>query len=139
MASACFECGQPADHDHHVVPRIRGGTKTVPLCGICHGKVHDLHLMTSRALTRQSLARKRARGERVGSVPYGSRLAADGVHLEADPVEAQAVQLIRDLRASGRTLRAIAAALEARGIPPRGQRWHATTIGRALSATARVA
>jgi 5-methylcytosine-specific restriction endonuclease McrA len=36
----CFECGAPAAHQHHVVPRSLGGTKTVPLCEGCHGKVH---------------------------------------------------------------------------------------------------
>jgi len=37
----CFECGRPSAHNHHVIPKIRGGTKTVPLCLSCHGKVHD--------------------------------------------------------------------------------------------------
>jgi len=32
---ACFECGKPAEHDHHVVPVVRGGTRTVPLCSEC--------------------------------------------------------------------------------------------------------
>jgi hypothetical protein len=37
----CFECGAPAAHQHHVIPRSRGGTKTVPLCLDCHDLVHD--------------------------------------------------------------------------------------------------
>lgn len=36
----CFECGAPAVERHHVVPHSLGGTKTVPLCGECHAKVH---------------------------------------------------------------------------------------------------
>lgn len=36
----CFECGKPAEHRHHVVPRSLGGTKTIPLCTPCHRKVH---------------------------------------------------------------------------------------------------
>lgn len=39
----CFECEKPSEHDHHVVPRVFGGTKTVPLCKECHGKAHGLH------------------------------------------------------------------------------------------------
>lgn len=39
----CFECDGPAAHQHHVVPRARGGTRTVPLCGECHAKAHDLN------------------------------------------------------------------------------------------------
>jgi len=36
----CFECGDPAQANHYVVPKILGGTKEVPLCNLCHGKVH---------------------------------------------------------------------------------------------------
>ena len=37
----CFECGCDENiHDHHVVPKSKGGTKTIPLCGPCHGLVH---------------------------------------------------------------------------------------------------
>lgn len=37
---ACFECGKPAEHRHHVVPRSKGGKRTVPLCHDCHDLVH---------------------------------------------------------------------------------------------------
>ena len=37
----CFECGDPATEEHHVVPQVRGGTETVPLCNACHRKVHS--------------------------------------------------------------------------------------------------
>lgn len=36
----CFECGGPAAHLHHVIPRSKGGKNTVPLCQECHGLVH---------------------------------------------------------------------------------------------------
>lgn len=35
MLQACFECGVPADYDHHVIPKSQGGRKTVPLCRNC--------------------------------------------------------------------------------------------------------
>ena len=41
MDQFCFECGKPSEFNHHVVPVSSGGTKTVPLCAICHGLVHD--------------------------------------------------------------------------------------------------
>ena len=85
-----------------------------------------------RARTRAALASKRARGERTGCVPMGSRVAADGVHLEADPAEAEALALVRELRAEGLSIRAIAGALDARGVPARGGRWHPTTVARLL-------
>lgn len=37
----CFECGAPKEEMHHVVPKSKGGTKTIPLCVDCHGKAHD--------------------------------------------------------------------------------------------------
>lgn len=40
----CFECGGEAHNDHHVVPKIRGGTKTVPLCTACHYKAHAINV-----------------------------------------------------------------------------------------------
>lgn len=38
----CWECELETDeiHHHHVIPRSRGGKKTVPLCLNCHGKAH---------------------------------------------------------------------------------------------------
>ncbi len=38
----CFECGKQATENHHVIPKVLGGTKTVPLCTKCHMKVHGL-------------------------------------------------------------------------------------------------
>ena len=38
----CFECGKLASENHHVVPKSRGGTKTIPLCAECHGLVHNI-------------------------------------------------------------------------------------------------
>jgi DNA invertase Pin-like site-specific DNA recombinase len=90
-----------------------------------------------RARTRAALGVKKARGERVGSVPYGFRLAADGVHLEADPAEARAVELVRSLRAEGLSLRAIGERLAAAGCVPRGGgAWHPDTVKRIAAAVA---
>jgi hypothetical protein len=134
--SACFECGADAEHHHHVIPQSLGGTRTVPLCARCHALAHGLDGQTwesHRALTRAALAAKRARGELVGTAPLGQRVAADGVQLEADPREAEALALVAQLRADGLSVRAIAAELNRRGVPCRGGRWHATTVARLLS------
>ena len=126
----CFECGAPAEHDHHVVPRSRGGTRTIPLCSECHGKAHHRSgSMATPALTREALQHKRARGEYTGGkVPFGCRLADDGIHLEAEPQEQAALRLILSLRADGLTLRAIAARLNADNVPARGKCWHLTSV-----------
>ncbi len=37
----CFECGGTEEiHQHHVIPKSLGGTKTIPLCNMCHGRAH---------------------------------------------------------------------------------------------------
>jgi hypothetical protein len=38
----CFECGQKAKEKHHLIPKSLGGTRTVPLCGSCHCKIHGV-------------------------------------------------------------------------------------------------
>ena len=64
----CFECGKPASHAHHVVPRSEGGTRTVPLCSECHGKVHGIDYTNHGELTCKGLKKAAAVG-RVGGRP----------------------------------------------------------------------
>ena len=43
--ATCINCGQPATHWHHVVPKSLGGrdgTNKVPLCDACHGIIHNI-------------------------------------------------------------------------------------------------
>jgi site-specific DNA recombinase len=68
-----------------------------------------------RARTKAALAAKAARGERTGAVPYGFRLADDGVRLEAEAGEQAVLVIVRELRSSGLSQRAIARILTARG------------------------
>jgi site-specific DNA recombinase len=49
-----------------------------------------------------------ARGERVGGIPFGSQLGADGRTLEPHHDEQRALSLLRELRAAGCTVRAVA-------------------------------
>ena len=58
----CFECETTEDlHEHHVVPRSRGGTKTIALCYQCHMKAHgrDGKGIKHSRLVREGLARKK--------------------------------------------------------------------------------
>lgn len=71
------------------------------------------------ARTRESLAAKRARGERAGQLPFGFQLAADGVHVEPNPVEQDKDARLWALRATGLSTRKIAAALNAAGVTTR--------------------
>ncbi len=94
----------------------------------------DLFAQHERALigqrTRAALNVKRARGERVGELPLGRMVGADGVTLIENPAEARAVELVHELRAAGLSIRAIADELNRRGVPARGERWHAKTVHR---------
>jgi len=87
-----------------------------------------------RSRTRAALAVKRERGERVGTIPYGYRLAVDGKHLEKCPDEQAVVMRARELREDGLSLRGIGRALLAEGRKPRNARnWHVQVLGRLVA------
>jgi DNA invertase Pin-like site-specific DNA recombinase len=82
--------------------------------------------------TTMALAHMRAQGQRTGELPYGFRLAEDDLHLEEDPSEQANLARLRSLRASGLSVRKVADALNAEGVPARDGRWHHTSVWRAL-------
>lgn len=84
------------------------------------------------ARTTAALAAKRRKGERVGQVPYGFRLADGGCALAIEPAEQVVMGRVQAMRESGDTIEGIAARLNAEGVPARGRRWHATTVRRIL-------
>jgi DNA invertase Pin-like site-specific DNA recombinase len=87
----------------------------------------------NRARTREALAAKKSRGERVGAVPYGFRLAEDGLHLEACAPEQDVIDTVRALSAEGLSQRAIVASLAARGVVGRtGAPLQQTQVARML-------
>lgn len=88
-----------------------------------------------RARTTAALAAKAARGERVGSVAFGYRLAADGVRVEPDEREQGVIARVRELRTSGLSTRAIVARLAAEGATSRsGRPPNQTQVCRVLAA-----
>jgi DNA invertase Pin-like site-specific DNA recombinase len=77
-----------------------------------------------RARTRAALHVKKARGERVGGIPFGYRLADDGRRLAPDPNEQSTLRLLSELRSAGHSYRAIAGELNRRGFRSRtGRAW----------------
>jgi hypothetical protein len=67
--NVCFECGAPATERHHIVPASLGGTKTIPLCGTCHAKVHDISGQRRNQLaelTKKSLEKRKELIEKEG-------------------------------------------------------------------------
>jgi hypothetical protein len=69
----CFECAGEAHHQHHVVPRVHGGTKTVWLCSPCHGLAHS-HNMPLPKLIKEGIAKARLKNGgqwgRTRQLPY---------------------------------------------------------------------
>ena len=66
----CFECKATQDlQEHHVVPKSRGGTKTVTLCYSCHMMSHgrDSKGLDHKRLTKEGLSQAKLRGAKLGS------------------------------------------------------------------------
>jgi hypothetical protein len=125
----CFECGDVALHEHHVVPRSRGGTKTVPLCEACHGLAHHCNgNMSTKALTKEALERRRERlGWGGGSVPWGYQRTKSG-HIVLCEAEQATTARAEEMRKSGMSFRAITKALDREG--------HVCRSGKPLTGTA---
>lgn len=49
----CALCGREVERvsQHHIIPKSRGGTETVPLCSPCHSTLH--HFFRNRTLARE--------------------------------------------------------------------------------------
>jgi DNA invertase Pin-like site-specific DNA recombinase len=87
--------------------------------------------------TKDAMRHKRSKGERVGTVPFGYRLAADGIELEADEAEQSILSRIQGMRAGGHTLRQIADELNRQGYTTRrGTAWRHQYVASALRAAA---
>lgn len=90
----CFECNKVAEvFNHHIIPESLGGTKTVPLCACCHGKIHDIKFLTTSELTKRGLARAKERGIKLG---------------KPSKIPEEVIKRICNLRRQKQTIRAIA-------------------------------
>ncbi len=65
----CFECDSNINIiKHHVVPRSKGGIRTVSLCQVCHDKIHDVvpRNISISELTKKGLIKAKKRGVKLG-------------------------------------------------------------------------
>ncbi len=81
--------------------------------------------------TRAALARKKAKGERLGTLPYG--YGATVGKLVPRPQEQEVIERIRAERIQGATIQSIVDQLNHDRVPARGERWHRTTLARILN------
>lgn len=85
--------------------------------------------------TRDAMNHKRANGERVGTVPFGWRLAPDGVHLQENPPEQEIVSMARELYGVGYMLCEVTEELNRQGLRTRrGTPWRYQYVARVLKA-----
>ncbi len=90
-----------------------------------------------RERTAAALAHLKAQGKRVGTIPFGYRLAGDvdGKTLEEDAVEQEALGILRELKTAGFSLREIAAELNRQGFTTRrGSAWRFQYVANLLKA-----
>jgi len=111
----CFECGDKAQELHHVIPKSKGGTKTVPLCYTCHGKVHDVKRLDISQLTKEALAVKKSQGVRLG---------------RPSPIKPEVRKEVVSLREAGMTIRGIVARLNSTS---EGNKFYINTVQRILA------
>jgi DNA invertase Pin-like site-specific DNA recombinase len=80
--------------------------------------------------TRDALQHKiKVKGERCDKVRFGYNLGEDGKTLVPNPVEQEAIRLMKELRRAGKSYPAIAAELDARGIRTKeGGKWLPMTV-----------
>lgn len=91
----------------------------------------ELETITDR--TSKAMVKKRESGHRLGQIPFGWRLGADGKTLEPDPAESATLATITQLSGQGMNTRCIADELNARGIPAkRGGTWSHSSVGALL-------
>ena len=140
MTATCWECNSTYDIQfHHVVPKSLGGTKTLPLCAKCHGKVHGTNKIGCSELTKRGLQHLKAEGVTLGGEALGwtrtEETDTEGRRIVCKvESEALAVARILELRTEGRTLWAIADTLTAEGHKTkRGGRWHPQTVANVLT------
>lgn len=120
MAAAMVE-RMAADAGARVLSAAGEGTEGDDPSAVLMRRMVDAFAEYERAViaarTRAALSVKRTRGECVGEAPYGWQ--ADAGRLVPDPLEQAVIARVRALRASGLSIRAIAAALASEGVSTR--------------------
>lgn len=90
-----------------------------------------------KARTKSALKSKKDRGQRCGHIPFGYRLAEDGVHIEECPKEQDILRQMKELHSNGLSIREIARELNERKAFNRGESlWNNASVHRHLKMAA---
>lgn len=84
--------------------------------------------------TKFALKVKRDKGQRVGHIPFGKKLADDGIHLEPNDNETKTLHVMSKLRAKKISIRTIAEKMNSQGQLNRGAIWNHASVHRILKA-----
>jgi hypothetical protein len=116
---SCFECGSNDElHFHHVIPKSRGGTRTVPLCLDCHAKAHNKKMASGKLISEGMRRSGKILGNwRRNQQQYGYRVEGD--KLVEDEREQEIINLIISLRKRKLKYREISEILENKNITNR--------------------
>ena len=136
----CFECGGAPVEMHHIVPRSMGGTRTLPLCHSCHGKIHDVkRSVNHRALVKKGLAAAAAKGVKGGRKKGYKHTAETRDKMKATharhraPIDPLIAHVVKENHNDGLTLQAIAAKLNDAGCAaPMGGEFVAIQVKRVI-------
>lgn len=85
-----------------------------------------------RARTKAALKTKKDKGQRVGHIPFGKKLAVDGIHLELNEAESEILRAMKSLR-NNKSIREIAHEMNSSGKLNRGNsQWNHASVHRIL-------
>jgi hypothetical protein len=130
--SICFECNDNADHNHHIVPKSLGGTKTIPLCHKCHSKIHNKKMVHSSTLIKKQLDIRKRSGKKFCRSIFGLKVV-DGMWYEDDD-QIKIIERIKLLHDEGYSLYYIANKLNDDDIKTSlGSVWYSQTVKNVLN------
>jgi len=82
MADRCFECDSTESiHYHHVVPKTLGGKKTIPLCNLCHGLVHNIDYVKIKSLQMAGIEKAKKDGKYKGRTKASIKKVESAINL----------------------------------------------------------
>ncbi len=112
---------------------VAGEGSTNDVSGLVQRRMFDLFAEVEREMirsrTKQALSVKKSRSERVGTIPFGYKLAADKIHLEESPKEQKIIARVLLLRKAGLSFREVVARLNKDRVPTRtGNPWQLPSV-----------